>query len=77
MTVHDEPTTPKVYSRQEVEAIVVASLRELLQDDASLLQYDVSERAITHKLAEYLQYRFGDYHVDCEYNRNDSASLLL
>ncbi|MDQ0088845.1 hypothetical protein J2T12_002255 [Paenibacillus anaericanus] len=32
---------------------------------------DVSERAITHKLAEYLQYEFGSfYSVDCEFNRN-------
>jgi hypothetical protein len=28
------------------------------------------ERAITHKLAEYLQCRFPHLNVDCEYNRN-------
>jgi hypothetical protein len=35
-----------------------------------LLRNDVSERAITHKLAEYIQIRFADFNVDCEYNRN-------
>lgn len=70
MAVHDRTPVPKTYSRQEVEACVVSALQELLQDDASLLQYDVAERAIAHKLAEYLQRHFDEYHVDCEYNRN-------
>lgn len=34
------------------------------------MQNDVSERAITHKLAEYLQDQFPELNVDCEYNRN-------
>jgi len=37
--------------------------------DSYLIYYDLSERAITHKLAEYLQFTFQDWHVDCEYNR--------
>ncbi|MHA1749061.1 MAG: hypothetical protein ACTSYF_10535 [Promethearchaeota archaeon] len=35
-----------------------------------MLENDVSERAITHKLAEYIQEQFPDWNVDCEYNRD-------
>ena len=31
---------------------------------------DANERSLTHKLAEYLQCEFPDWHVDCEYNRH-------
>src|SRR5690554_3117010 len=54
----------------EIEKVVRESLDELYEKDIILIQNDVSERAITHKLAEYLQRRFPDLHVDCEYNRN-------
>jgi len=42
----------------------------VLLKDKYLLHYNVSERAITHKLAEYLQPLFSDFNVDCEYNRD-------
>lgn len=42
----------------------------LIKNDSYLLLRDVSERSITHKLAEYLQQLFPEYNVDCEYNRN-------
>jgi hypothetical protein len=57
-------------TRAKIEEIVRASLLELDQRDRCLLQIDVSERAITHKLAEYLQQRIPELNVDCEYNRN-------
>ncbi|MFH6983596.1 hypothetical protein [Marinoscillum luteum] len=44
------------------------ALAELLARDEFLLINDLSERSISHKLAEYLQTQFPDYHVDCEYN---------
>ena len=40
-----------------------------IEKEAYLIEKDVSERAIAHKLAEYLQKEFQDYNVDCEYNR--------
>lgn len=43
---------------------------KLLKNDLFLLENNVNERSITHKLAEYLQLEFSDYNVDCEYNRN-------
>lgn len=45
------------------------SINELLLKDAYLLENDLSEMSITHKLAEYLQKLFPNY-VDCEYNGN-------
>ena len=44
------------------------ALAELLARDKFLLINDLSERSISHKLAEYLQTQFPDYNVDCEYN---------
>jgi hypothetical protein len=35
-----------------------------------LLEINAHERSIAHKLAEYLQQQFHDWHVDCEYNRH-------
>jgi hypothetical protein len=46
--------------------------------DSYLLEKDVSERAITHKLAEHLQYVIGNsLDVDCEYNKNTNDSEVF
>jgi hypothetical protein len=58
------------FTRDEIEKILIECIDELFLRDSPLLQNDVAERAITHKLAEYLQHRITNYHVDCEYNRN-------
>lgn len=47
----------------------VKALSEFLLKEKFLLCKDLNERTLTHKLAEYLQKYFQDYHVDCEYNR--------
>lgn len=60
-------------SAHEIRQKLEDSLQELFKRDITLLIDDVSERAIAHKLAEYLQLRFPLYHVDCEYNRNYQA----
>lgn len=57
-------------TRAEIERIIHECIDELFAKDLCLLENDVSERAITHKLAEYLQHRIPDLNVDCEYNRN-------
>jgi hypothetical protein len=53
----------------DVKAKLEAAIISLLEEDHYLIQNNVSERAITHKLAEYLQKEFPEYKVDCEYNR--------
>jgi hypothetical protein len=55
---------------KELNDIIHSCIEELYTKDFALICNNVSERAITHKLAEYLQKRFTEYHVDCEYNRN-------
>lgn len=49
---------------------VLAALRELLEHDAYLLEWDVNERSIAHRFAMYLQAQFSNWDVDCEYNRD-------
>ena len=46
------------------------ALKVFLEKEDYLLEKDVSERAMTHQLAEYLKVEFPDHNVDCEYNRN-------
>lgn len=53
-----------------LEKIEIA-IKMLFSNDWWLLEKDLSERSITHKLAEYLQLMFLCYNVDCEYNGNE------
>ena len=46
------------------------ALDKVKLNEQKIIANNISERAITHKLAEYLQIEFPDYNVDCEYNRN-------
>jgi|GEM_PF-564928 hypothetical protein len=46
------------------------ALSELLMKDPYLLEKDINERTIGHKLGTYLQNSFPEYDVDCEYNGN-------
>lgn len=54
-----------------IKKAVNSSINTFIMKDIYLLENNLGERTITHKLAEYLQYEFGSfYSVDCEYNRN-------
>jgi hypothetical protein len=65
--------TPAINSR------VQRAVKDLLKNDGCLLRNDLNERAITHRLAAYLQQEFTGWKVDCEYNRNhdDPKKLYL
>ncbi|MGB2729105.1 MAG: hypothetical protein WBD09_11705 [Halobacteriota archaeon] len=54
----------------EIKDRIEIALCIVLKNDTYLLQKDINERTIAHKLATYLQYTFPEYHVDCEYNGN-------
>lgn len=56
-------------SEEEIKQRVIVALCRLYLNDRDLLEIDANERTITHKLAEYLQDEFPEWHVDCEYNR--------
>lgn len=58
------------YSRELVEEKVKEAVAQLLKEDHYLLQHDLHERTISHKLACYLQEVFPEHNVDCEYNKN-------
>lgn len=57
---------PETFKRSED---LIKAIEEFLQKENFLLSEDLNERAMTHKLAEYIQKYFQDYNVDCEYNR--------
>jgi len=70
---NNSPSMPIEDVRQRVIAAIVA----LYKYDGYLLDNDVNERSITHKLAEHLQREFPRWNVDCEYNRlNRNAKRL-
>ncbi len=54
---------------EEIKNRLQKTITHLYDKDFYLLQHDVSERAIAHRLAIYLQAQFTEYNVDCEYNR--------
>jgi hypothetical protein len=55
---------------RDVAEHVRAAVSRLLNEDAYLLEADVNERSISHRLALYLEEEFLDWDVDCEYNRD-------
>lgn len=55
---------------EELKQIVNDSLEELRRMDAYLLEHNLNERSISHKLSCYIGKRIEDWDVDAEYNRN-------
>jgi hypothetical protein len=66
---------------RDIQACVYEAVQQLLEDDAYLLHSNVSERAISHRLAIYIEAAFrrrgSDLHVDCEYNRDLDEQKVL
>lgn len=57
-------------TQEEIRDKLYIALNQLSKNDLWLLHNNLNERTIAHKLAEYLQQIFPEYHVDCEYNRD-------
>lgn len=55
---------------EEIREKLHIAVNQLSKNDLWLLNNNLNERTIAHKLAEYLQQIFPEYHVDCEYNRD-------
>ena len=53
----------------ELKEHVLYALDMLYARDAGLLEQDVGEWSIAHRLAVYLEQRLPSWNVDCEYNR--------
>ena len=56
---------------------VVEALGEFYAREAYLLEHDVGERALTHRLAVYLERQFEGWEIDCDYNRLGERRLRL
>lgn len=54
----------------EIRQLLYGAVQRLLRDDYFLLEYDVHEQAIAHRIAVYLEPVFSENHVDCEYNND-------
>ncbi len=57
----------------EVAWKVAVAIETLLGREGEFIQLGGNERAITHRLAVYLEPLFPSWHVDCEYNREGAA----
>lgn len=52
-------------------------LQTLLTHDKYLLEQEVNERSVTHKLGEYYQRIFFKWNVDCEYNKHFDQEKVI
>ena len=56
---------------------VVAALEEFYARETHLLEKDLGERTLTHRLAVHLERQFAGWEVDCDYNRLGERTLRL
>ena len=56
---------------------VVTALQEFYAHEAFLLEKDLGERALTHRLAVHLEKQFPGWEVDCDYDRLGERTLRL
>jgi hypothetical protein len=66
--------------RAEVEAEldrVVRALGEFFARETHLLDKDLGERVLTHRLAVHIEHQFAGWDVDCDYNRLGERRLKL
>ena len=61
---------------EELENKINKTIKIFYKHDFFLIKKNVNERSMTHKLAEYLQLEFPEYHVDCEYNMMKKESNM-
>src|ERR1700709_2368305 len=56
---------------------VLAALAEFYAQETFLLEKDLGERTLTHRLAVHLEKQFSGWQVDCDYNRLGEPTLRL
>jgi hypothetical protein len=56
---------------------VVAALHEFYARETYLLEKDLGERALTHRLAVHVERQFPGWEVDCDYDRLGERTLRL
>jgi len=65
----------RTFTRDELEGIIKSCLQKLRRLDKYLLDKKANERAITHKLAKYLEDHIPEFDIDCEYDRFEQKDL--
>jgi len=60
----------------ELNKLVIA-LKEFYGHETYILEKDLGERALTHRLAVHVERQFPGWEVDCEYNRLGERMLRL
>jgi hypothetical protein len=56
---------------------VVSALHDFYARETHLLEKDLGERTLTHRLAVHLEKQFPGWEVDCDYNRLGERTLRL
>jgi len=56
---------------------VIAALHAFYEHEAFLLEKEAGERALTHRLAVYVEAQFPGWEIDCEYDRLGERTLRL
>jgi hypothetical protein len=56
---------------------LVAALQEFYAQEAFILEKDLGERTLTHRLAVYMEKHYPGWQVDCDYNRLGERTLRL
>src|ERR1700753_513925 len=56
---------------------VVAALQEFFARETTLMERDLGERALTHRLAVYIDKQFRGWEVDCDYDRLGDRTMRL
>ena len=62
-------------SLEEIKLIVKRCLKKVYKERPSLIEkYDICERSIMYRFAFYLQKKFPNYFVDCEFDKKTDQS---
>ncbi|MGY4476876.1 hypothetical protein [Bradyrhizobium sp. USDA 3364] len=56
---------------------VIAAVQEFYAQEMFLLERDVGERTLTHRLAVYVERQFSGWQIDCNYDRLGERTLRL
>jgi len=56
---------------------VVVALQEFFARESFLLERDLGERVLTHRLAVHIEHQFSGWEVDCDYDRLGERTLRL
>jgi hypothetical protein len=56
---------------------VVVGLSEFYAGEQFLFAHDLGERALTHRLAVYIEKQFPDWNVDCHFDRLGARTMRL